>query len=148
MTTEDWAFLLAVLNASVALNTAIIIAWSRHGQPDIETRIEPSRVVQTLYRMDGEYMSLWERNDPLTEREKGTVRQMIIDGVNLSRRTADEQYGVKRAQWNRIRAGLVAVQVAEYRRDGGLILNTEAYLPKTWRDAVHLPSLGRPRRAG
>jgi hypothetical protein len=124
MTTEDWAFLLAFLNASVALNAAIIIAWGRHGEQ--APRVFGVPVVQFV-KFDGNYMQAIQHDDPLSGKQRDALCRMIADGCNLSTIPAS-RYGMKRAEWVQVRYWLVEVlRLGEYRDGRGVVLNSSGY---------------------
>lgn len=122
MTAEDFLFLSQVLNFGVVLLAAVIIAWSRHGQPEREEKILPGRFVQFIYRQDADYVSIREREDRLTQAEKNIIRSMVENKQALSFRGAAD-YGIKRAGWNRIRSNLVNMGVADFGQSGEVVLN-------------------------
>ena len=127
MTLEDFVFLAQFFNFGTALLAAVIISWTRHGYPDDEqTFDDPSPVVQFVYGLDTDYMSLRDRDDKLTEMDKQRMAQMVRDGANLSRRGA-VAYGISRDEFERMAYGLADVGVAEYGGGRALTLNTEAW---------------------
>jgi len=127
MTLEDFAFLQTVLNFGTILLTAIVISWTRHGEPENEQTIgEPSRLVQFLYRVEEpNYMGAMQTEDELSEVEKAAIARMVTDRAALSFRGA-QAHGIGRASWNRIRAALINMGLADQTPAGDLLLNSSA----------------------
>jgi len=126
MTAEDWAFFLACANGTTALCTAIIIAWIRHPDPDADTFDEPTPVVRFVYGAESAWVTARDYDDMLTEMDKQRIAEMVTAGAPLSRRSALE-YGIGRADFERICHGLADANVAEYGGGRALALNSAAW---------------------
>lgn len=104
-------------NFSTAFLASMMMAWTRHGQSgeeELRRVLRPSR----LKRL-GMFQSVTIIEDLLTLTEKETVKRMLESG-GLSFRSAARE-GLTRAKWNRIRASLVSMKLAEYGDTGELI---------------------------
>jgi hypothetical protein len=125
MSYEDFEFLQTCLNFGTILLAAIVIAFTRHGEPEPTNFDEPSRLVQFLYAQDADYINVREREDRLTESEKQILAQMVTEGAALSFRGA-QAHGIGRAGWNRIRAALINMGLADQTPAGELLLTPAA----------------------
>lgn len=125
MSYEDFEFFQACMNFGTILLAALVICWTRHGEPEPINFDEPSRLVQFLYTQDADYISVREREDQLTEVEKQAVAKMVTEGAALSFRGA-QAHGIGRAGWNRIRAALINMGLADQTPAGELLLTPSA----------------------
>lgn len=123
---SDFVLFLRILNAIVALGSAIIIAWKRHGEPEPKPlKVFGVPIVQVV-KFSGQYMEAVQYDDVLRDDEKEILRTMLKEGAPFSFLSA-QSHGIRRESWNRIRRQLVKIGTAEYKRNGGLLLNLGAY---------------------
>jgi len=119
----DYKFWSTFFIFGTAYLAAVIIAWTRHGEPDNQPIGEPSPIRRVLYQISTDLPQL------LTDEEKRILTQMMAAGDGLTFQNAARR-GMTRATWNKVRANLVTLGLAEY-RDGGRIqprANMSAYL--------------------
>jgi hypothetical protein len=96
---------------------ATILAWTRHGETEEEQ-------LRKVLHPSPAYIRNYETvmvSDPINQVEKQVLRQMIENGLPMTRINAS-WHGIKRAQWNSLRGRLVRLGYAEFRADGDLIL--------------------------
>lgn len=117
-TVDDFIFFARFFNFATILLAAIVIAWTRHDDPEAHPEtLVPSRRAGGYFTH--EYMAEVEMYDvdPLTEDEKKVLRDVFIANENFSFRVMT-RHGMTRADWNKLRDKLVKLELAEWREGG------------------------------
>ena len=120
MTPDDISLLGSFFNFGFLLLLVVVLAWTRHGQPESEQKIIESKTVQFIYRLDADF-SCRERDDRLSDAEKRLLLGLVESGAALTFRAAAD-HGIKRAAWNHLRGDLVGMGLADYGKSGDLVI--------------------------